>query len=145
MTMNHWQTQNSAQGVLYIFTPAAQMSLKDALETCAAKAISLLDENIQDESLYLLFEWNTTRADLTIVVTDGRKQQDADIKVCTHFVQLQQELQSLPENEQQEKISATNELVKFLLSDYLASCSTFFRYSLVAIFHSSTRDNSQLL
>ncbi len=145
MTMNHWQIQNSAQGVHYVFTPAVQTPLKDALETCAAKAISLLDENIQDESLYLLFEWNAIHADLSIAVTDASKQQDSSINVSTRFAQLQHELQSLPENEQQEKITATNELVKFLLSDYLASCSAFFRYSLVAIFHSSTRDNSQLL
>jgi len=145
MTMNHWQTHPSPQGTHYVFTDTANKSLKDALETCAAKAISLLDQNIQDDSLYLLFEWNANTAELTIVVTDAEKKQDSPFSVGTHFTALQQEIQSLSIPEQAEKMETTNELVKFLLSDYLASCSAFFRYSLVAIFHSNTRSNSNLL
>lgn len=145
MTINHWQTQTTPNGIHHLFTGTAEFPLKEALETCAEKAISLLDKNIQDDSLYLAFEWDANTAALNIVVTDASKQQDSSISVGAHFAQLQQELQSLPQADQQEKIEATNELVKFLLSDYLASCSAFFRYSLVAIFHSSSRDNSQLL
>lgn len=132
MTTNHWQTQPSAQGTHYLFTGTALLPLKEALESCAAKAISLLKENIQDDSLYLLFEWNPDTSALTIVVTDASKQQDSPLSVGAHFDQL-------------EKTEATQELIRFLLSDYLASCSAFFRYSLVAIFHSSTRTNSHLL
>ena len=147
MTKNnhHWQIQTTATGISHRFDTTAQPSLKDALESCAAKAINLLDNNIQDDSLYLLFEWNQNTAELKIVVTDATKQRDANISVSAHFADLEQELQLLSPNDRQEKIVATNELVKFLLSDYLASCSAFFRYSLVAIFHASTRENSQLL
>lgn len=145
MTMNHWQTQPSARGTHYVLSGAALSSLKDGLETCAAQAISLLQNNIQDDSLYLLFEWNANTAELTIVVTDAAKQQDSPLSVGAHFAQLHQEIESLPPAGQQEKIAAINEQVKFLLSDYLASCSAFFRYSLVAIFHSSSRSNSSLL
>ena len=132
MTMNHWQTNVSACGTHYALEDTTQLSLKAGVEACAAKAIGLLDKNIQDDSLYLLFEWNESTAGLNIVVTDASKQQDSAISVGAHFGA-------------QEKSAATSELVKFLLSDYLASCSGFFRYSLVAIFHCSNRANSQLL
>lgn len=145
MTINYWQTDSSPQGTRYVFTDTAHKTLKDTLETCAAKAISLLDKNIQDDSLYLLFEWNANTAELNIVVTNADKQQDSPFSVGAHFTTLHQEIQLLPLTERTAKTEATNELVKFLLSDYLASCSAFFRYSLVAIFHSSTRANSNLL
>lgn len=132
MTTTNWQALISASGTHYQCGDAAQVPLKDALESCAAKAISLLDKNIQDDSLYLLFEWNPATTELNIVVTDANKQQDAPISVGARFEQLEQ-------------TSATTELVKFLLSDYLASCSAFFHYSLVAIFHSNSREHSTLL
>ena len=132
MTMNHWHTHASTRGTHYTLTDTAELSLKEGVEACAAKAISLLDKNIQDDSLYLLFEWNENTAELNIVVTDASKQQDSPFSVGAHFAA-------------QEKSATTSELVRFLLSDYLASCSAFFRYSLVAIFHSSARENSNLL
>ncbi len=132
MTMNDWQTRSSAQGTHYTLADTTSLSLKDGLETCAAKAISLLDKNIQDDSLYLLFEWNENTSELNIVVTDANKQLDSPFSVGAHF-------------NAQEKSAATTDLIKFLLSDYLASCSAFFRYSLVAIFHASDRKHSNLL
>lgn len=143
--MNHWQTHISPTGTRYALGDSSNNTLKDALETCAAKAISLLGENIQDDSLYLLFEWNPDIAELNIAITDASKQIDAPAYVGAHFAVLQQELESLPPAGQVEQKEATSELVKFLLSDYLASCSAFFRYSLVAIFHSSSRADSVLL
>jgi hypothetical protein len=149
MTTTIWQTRSSSRGTQLIFTDTATKTLKDALEICAAKAISLLDKNIQDDSLYLLFEWNAYTAELNIVVTDAGKQQDSPISVGAHFAELQQqsrrEIESQPIEAQEEKTAASNELIKFFISDYLASCSVFFRYSLVAIFHCSTRSNSNLL
>ena len=132
MTTSDWQIQTTASGTHYRLMQAAQTSLKDALETCAAKAISLLDKNIQDDSLYLVFEWSPDTTQLNIVVTDASKQQDAPISVGAYFVQF-------------DKAETTTEHVRFLLSDYLASCSAFFSYSLVAIFHSSSREHSTLL
>jgi hypothetical protein len=132
MTMNHWQTQASTQGTHYSLINSTHFSLKEALENCAAKAISLLNNNIQDDSLYLLFEWNPETSALNIVVTDASKQHDSPLSVGVSVEQL-------------EKSEDTTEVVQFLLSDYLASCSAFFRYSLVAIFHSGNRANSNLL
>lgn len=114
-------------------TPA---DLKQALEACAAKAISLLDHAIQDDSLYLLFEWNSSTNELVIVVTDASKRIDSPTRFHIDFPQLG----NYPGTKEE-----LVESIHFLLKDYLASYSAFFAYSLVAIFHASNRDNSQLL
>lgn len=132
MTKIDWHIHNTANGTHYQLGDQTQASLKEALESCAAKAIGLLEQNIQDDSLYLLFEWNRSSSTLNIVVTDAHKQQDAPISVGAQLEHL-------------DNTDATSDLVKFLLSDYLASCSAFFRYSLVAIFHSGNRADSTLL
>lgn len=116
-------------------TASTHADLKLALEACAAKAISLLDKAIQENSLYLLFEWNSETRRLNIVVTDASKQQDSPIRLNITFPQV-------ATLGTQEELA---ESIHFLLKDYLASCSAFFAYSLVAIFHSSNRANSQLL
>ncbi len=134
LTTTDWQIQSLASGTHYTLVNATQLSLKDGLEACAAKAISLLNDNIQDESLYLLFEWNPQASSLNVVVTDASKQQDAPISVGADFEQT--DIGTDTDNTEQ---------VKFLLSDYLASYSAFFCYSLVAIFHGSNRADTSLL
>ena len=129
LTTTDWKIQSLASGTHYTLANTKQVSLKDGLEACAAKAISLLNDNIQDESLYLLFEWNPQASSLNVVVTDASKQQNAPISVGADF----------------EQTDTGTEQVKFLLSDYLASYSAFFRYSLVAIFHGSNRADTTLL
>ena len=109
------------------------------IEACADKAIGLLKTNIQDDSLYVLFEWNEELAQLKIVVTDATKQNDAQESVCCTFPSWG--LEPI----KQEQRAAYTESIKFWLHDYLTTCTAFFSYSLVAIFHSSTRDNTELL
>jgi hypothetical protein len=117
---------------------STQADLKQALETCAAKAIALLDHSIQEDSLYLLFEWDSEATELAIVVTDASKRVDSMIRLHINFPLL-------ANNPDMGTKAELAESIHFWLKDYLASCSAFFAYSLVAIFHSSTRDNSQLL
>ena len=110
-----------------------------AVEACAEKAISLLQTNIQDDSLYLLFEWSTHQASLSVTVTDSSKSHDGPETVKCIFSGLV----NLNLNDEQNIIQV--ETIKFWLHDYLTTCSAFFSYSLVAIFHSSTRDKTELL
>ncbi len=109
------------------------------IEACADKVIGLLKTNIQDDSLYLLFEWNEELAQLKIVVTDAAKKNDAQESVCCTFSNLALSLLN------QEQRAAYTDIIKFWLHDYLTTCTAFFSYSLVAIFHCSTRDNTELL
>lgn len=109
------------------------------IEACADKAIGLLKTNIQDDSLYVLFEWNEELAQLKIVVTDAAKKNDTQESVCCTFPNL-----ALGLVNQEQRVTYTD-TIKFWLHDYLTTCTAFFSYSLVAIFHSSTRDNTELL
>lgn len=114
-------------------------TLCKTIEACADIAISLLKTNIQDDSLYLLFEWNEELATLNIVVTDATKKHDSQESVLCTFPNLALDLIN------QEQRTKHTDTVKFWLHDYLTTCTAFFSYSLVAIFHSSTRNNTELL
>lgn len=116
-----------------------EKNLRHTFEACTEKAISLLQHNIQDDSLYVLFEWNEESATLSIVVTDATKKNDAQQSVCCTFPNLALNLAST------EQRTAYTDTIKFWLHDYLTTCTAFFSYSLVAIFHSSTRNNTELL
>lgn len=109
------------------------------IEACADKAIGLLKNNIQDDSLYLLFEWNEELAQLKIVLTDAAKKNDSQESVYCTFPNLALDLVN------EEQRAANTDSIKFWLHDYLTTCTAFFSYSLVAIFHSSTRNNTELL
>lgn len=119
----------------------SEKAVRHIIEACADKAIQLLENNIQDDSLYLLFEWNPQAAELSIVVTDASKTRDSPETVVCTFTSLAIELAR--ENAEQ-RINYIDS-VKFWLHDYLSTCTAFFSYSLVAIFHSDSRGNSELL
>ena len=119
---------------------SSEKTVKLAIEACTDKAVSFLKTNIQDDSLYLLFEWDAQAAILTVVVTDATKTHDSHNIVKAIFNSVANNLQG-----QHEDTEAYADLIKFWLHDYLTTCSAFFSYLLVAIFHSSTRANTELL
>lgn len=104
-----------------------ESGIRSALAECVEKAISLLAANIQDESLYLMFEWSASSSRLSIVVTDSSKKIDSPQVVQCSFFKLD------PED------------LQYWLGDYFTTCESFMRYSLVAAFHCQTRMQSALL
>jgi hypothetical protein len=141
--MLNWTTNHTGTQIVHAISVAetSEKTVRQIIEASADKAIQLLKQNIQDDSLYLLFEWSVSEAKLNIVVTDANKTQDAPESVCCVFSSLAIELAR--ENEDQ-RLNYV-ESVKFWLHDYLTTCTAFFSYSLVAIFHSSSRNNTELL
>lgn len=139
--MLNWTTTEKLNTTLHSTSEldSDENTLRKTIEACADKAISLLKTNIQDDSLYLLFEWNEELATLNIVVTDAAKKNDAQQSICCTFPNLALNLVN------QERRAAYTDTLKFWLHDYLTTCTAFFSYSLVAIFHSSTRNNTELL
>lgn len=131
-----WNTIQNVEHFIHStsVTETDEEHLCEAIEACVEKAISLLEKNIQDDSLYLLFEWNSKQAILSVVVTDSNKTQDSPHSVRCVFPALM--------NQDNNDYAAA---IKFWLNDYLATCTAFFSYSLVAIFHSNTRDKTELL
>jgi hypothetical protein len=98
-----------------------------ALGECVEKSVSLLQANISDDSLYLMFEWCASSSVLTIVVTDSSKKNDSQHIVKCTFAKLK------------------TEDVQYWISDYFTTCASFMRYSLVAAFHCNKRSESTLL
>lgn len=137
--MLNWNTTSNPHTIIH----AASLADKDttqvraAIEAATEKAVALLTHNIQDNSLYLLFEWQAATASLNIVVSDASKTQDAPAVVRLSLPALE-----LNTPEAQASYSDT---VKFWLHDYLSTCTAFFSYSLVAIFHNSSRAHTELL
>jgi len=138
LTWNSVQTLNTTVHATSEFD-TAENTLRKTVEACTDKAISLLNNNIQNDSLYLLFEWNIELAELIILVTNAAKNHDAPESVYCTFPNLALELI------RQEQRTKHTESIKFWLHDYLTTCTAFFSYSLVAIFHHSNRNNSELL
>jgi hypothetical protein len=144
--MLNWTTSSTPTTIIHAASVAdsAAASVKASVEAATDQAVALLKNNIQDDSLYLLFEWNADAAKLTILVTDASKTQDAPELVCCSFPMLA--LEASNSDARGALTSATStDSVKFWLHDYLTTCTAFFSYSLVAIFHSSTRSNTELL
>lgn len=141
--MFNWTTHQTESGIVHSISisETSEKTVRHLIEASADKAIQLLKKNIQDDSLYLLFEWDANHAKLNIIVTDASKTQDAPESVCCIFSSLATELA----RESEEQRFEYTESVKFWLHDYLTTCTAFFSYSLVAIFHSSTRNNTELL
>ncbi|MFT4797754.1 MAG: hypothetical protein ACJAYE_000945 [Candidatus Azotimanducaceae bacterium] len=98
-----------------------------ALGECVEKSISLLQTNINNESLYLMFEWCALSSILTVVVTDSSKKIDSQHIVKCTFAKLE------------------SEDVQYWLRDYFTTCASFMKYSLVAAFHCDKRSESTLL
>ncbi|MGJ8687063.1 MAG: hypothetical protein ACSHWQ_06260 [Spongiibacteraceae bacterium] len=109
-------------------------TLRAAAGECVEKATSLLSENIDDDSMYVLFGWDAEQGNLMVSVSDAAKQKDASQVVCCNF-------SALDEKNNAEFI----ETLKYWITDYLTTCSGFMRYSLVAAFYSESRDQTALL
>lgn len=141
--MLNWTTHQTEHQIVHTISVAetSEKVVRHIIETSADKAIHALKKNIQDDSLYLLFEWNSDKAQLNIIVTDASKTKDAPESVFCTFSSLAIELA----RESEEQRLNYTESIKFWLHDYLTTCSAFFSYSLVAIFHSSSRNNTELL
>lgn len=107
-------------------------AMKSAIEQCIEKACSLLASNIQDDSLYLLFEWFADTATLKVLVTDSSKTQDAPQVIRCQFIRLENDAEIA-------------ERVQYWIRDYLTTCASFMQYSLVAAFHFQGREHCVLL
>ncbi|HWV14250.1 MAG TPA: hypothetical protein VN030_02380 [Cellvibrio sp.] len=120
-------------------------AIKNAIEANATEIISLLADNIQDDSLYLLFEWDKVNAVLTSCITDASKTRDTGLYIRSKFPDIKLSFDSLQPSARLEQQIDLSECIKFWLHDYLTTCSAFFKFSLVAIFHASSRNETELL
>lgn len=140
---------DNAQYIVHLaeFTESDNEGVFKAIECCIDKAVSMLDSNIVEGSMYLLFEWDVVYSMLTIVVCDESKEMDSKHVVKCSFLGLDTEMNNddLSEDEWEAKVDEYAQGVKQFIADYLSTCSGFLKYSLIAAFHSESRDKSELV
>lgn len=120
--------------------------IESAVHACIDKMSTLMDKNVHDDSMFLLFEWDVAYSALTIVVTDSAKQKDSSDVVKCSFTAIDSKMRTVEPGDARElKVNDLAENIQFWIKDYLPTCTTFLRYSLVAAFHRESRENSFLL
>jgi hypothetical protein len=145
------ETVRAEQNEEYILHHAAvdtpdNWTIEAILASCVERAVGLLDMNIDDDSLYLMFEWNNENSSLAIVVCDDTKSRDAKHRVLCDMSAMNETIKQLTESDQWKyQGESFADIVKHALHDYLTTCTGFMRYSLVAVFHQGSRQQTELL
>ncbi|MDF1692205.1 MAG: hypothetical protein P1U47_07525 [Zhongshania sp.] len=140
--------ENGEENMLYsaAVSDPDKWQIEALLANCVERAVDLLAVNIEDDSLYLMFEWNTNASVLTVVVCDDSKRRDAKHRVRCDMSAMNAKIKQLSESEQWKyKGESFADIVKHGLHDYLTTCTGFMRYSLVAVFHQGSRQHTELL
>ncbi|PSL11717.1 hypothetical protein CLV44_12335 [Marinobacterium halophilum] len=114
--------------------------VKDAFEECLAMAISYLNANVKNESLYFIVAWDPTTSVVNVVVTDDQKQNDAHDVVTCRFAALNE-----AKADQSSSLQQYSDTVKFWIKDYLSTNGPFMHYSLVALYTDGTRADTCIL
>ena len=133
-----WTTEtNTAQKVQHSTHCSLDSSnhIKHIVEQTIEKAISLLHDNIEDDSLYFLVEWDACASNLSVVVTDDTKTKEATHGVCCYFTDRT--------SDKQEELDVS--LIHYWVRDLLTTNTAFIRFSLVAIFSHGDRTKTELL
>ncbi|GAA0787005.1 hypothetical protein [Marinobacterium sediminicola] len=116
-------------------------AVKDDLEETLAQAITFLNANVKNESLFFMVEWDAASSTLTLSVTDAQKEQDAADVVTCRFAELQQQLEA----EGEAALDVVSSKIAFWAKDFLSTCTPFMNYSLVAVYTDGDRDKAGLL
>ena len=127
---------------------ASEAGLKVAVIDSIDKATSLLSDNIGDDSRYLLFEWDVNNSALTVVVTDDDKKHDSKhIVKCTmsSHAKNMKTLETASKDDWELKAQEVADYVRESIHNYLTTCRAFMQFSLIAIFHSDSRNKTRLL
>lgn len=120
-----------------VSTSGNEAELKQAVLGAADYAFNLLDENIEDDSMFCLFDWNFDKQRLLIAVTDPSKKQFAK-----HTVELilSGYADHIADKEDQQ------EQIQLWVHNYITTAANFLQFSLVAaIIADGDTSNSILL
>lgn len=144
-----WQTQshhnakdaygNTTEGVVYSYRCeySEDKDIRQVINQTIDKAVSLFPNNVWDQSRYVIFEWDKENKRLGIVVSDDDKTTDSPDSVHCEITAYQTAADQDPQSQ------ADN--IQYWIRDHLTTCTEFFRYSLIAVFHSHSRDKTSLL
>jgi len=106
-----------------VSTSGNEAELKQAVLGAADYAFNLLDQNIEDDSMFCLFDWDFDKKKLLIAVTDPSKK-----KLAKHTVELTLTgyADHIADKEDQQ------EQIQLWLHNYITTAANFLQFSLVA-------------
>jgi len=106
-----------------VSTSGNEAELKQAVLGAADYAFNLLDQNIEDDSMFCLFDWDFDKQRLLIAVTDPTKK-----KLAKHTVELtlMGYADHIADKEDQQ------EQIQLWLHNYITTAANFLQFSLVA-------------
>ncbi len=113
-----------------------ESDIKQAVLDAAEYAFELLDDNIEDDSMFCVFDWNFDKQALTIMVTDPSKTKFAKHKV---ELRLQGFAAHIANKEDQQ------EQIQLWIHNHITTAAGFLRYSLVAAMTINGDPRSSLL
>lgn len=144
-----WQTQshnnakdaygNTTEGVIYSYRceHSDDTDIRKVINQTIDKAVSLFPNNVWDQSRYVIFEWDSNNKLLNIVITDDDKTTESPDSVQCEITAYQ--------TAAEQELSQQNNNIQYWIRDHLTTCTEFFSYSLIAVFHSESRDKTSLL
>lgn len=106
-----------------VSTSEVESELKQAVLDASEYAFQLLNDNIEDDSMFCLFDWNFDKQALTVMVTDPSK-----TKLAKHKVELVLSGYAAHINDAEEQ----HEQIRLWIHNYITTAATFLQYSLVA-------------
>ena len=145
-TTSHEDSEHIIHSASLVHTEASE--LKAAIINTINKAVELLPCNMEDTSRYFLFEWDTKTCCLTVVITDDNKEIDSRHIVQCNMSGLNRRMEELLSNSKETLKNSISELtqeIKESIHNYLTTSAGFMRYSLIAVFHSDSRENTKLI
>ena len=107
-----------------------------------------MSDNINDDSRYLMFEWDIAESTLTVVVTDDDKKIDSKYVVkciLTSHAEEMSKAKALSQSDWENKTQEFSEDVRDRIHNYLTTCGAFMQFSLIAVFHNESRKKTRLL
>jgi hypothetical protein len=130
---------NQTQGHIYFFdcTATDEKEIRNTVNQTIDKMVGLLRSNVWDSSRYCLFEWDKKTKTLDIVVTDDDKKVNSPDIVRCHI--------SAFDDSPDQDTGAEIENLQYWIQNYLTTCTDFFNFSLIAVFHSESRNKTTLL
>jgi hypothetical protein len=110
--------------------------LKQAVLGAADYAFNLLEQNIEDDSMFCLFDWDFDKQRLLIAVTDPTKK-----KLAKHTVELRLTgyAEHIADKEDQQ------EQIQLWVHNYITTAANFLQYSLVAAIIADGDTSSSIL
>ena len=143
-----WNDAEGDNGSLIRFADCSEMdgaAIYEALGQAVEAAVKFLPDNMKDESRFFMFEWDAACFTLTIVVTDDDKKSDSPKVVKLSLSGLGKALQGDGVSEWAATPAECADNIKYFIRDYLTTSSGYHQYSLIAVFHSDSRNNTDLV